>query len=110
MPKPLQRFGSFGATFIICPLKIKKPITWQLLVQSGSFCTFCKWQSNSYCLASLRHLRPLLKAFYKTIFEMAVMPFPCNGLCFVVFNLHTVLNRIEIIYFTCFHFLHTVKC
>ena len=25
------------------------------------------------------------------LFEMAAMPFPCNGLCFVVFNIPTVL-------------------
>ena len=31
------------------------------------------------------------------LFEMAAMPFPCNGICFVVFNLPTVLLMFSII-------------
>ena len=31
-------------------------------------------------------------------FEMVAMPFPCNGLCFVVFNLPTVLLMFSIIW------------
>ena len=34
----------------------------------------------------------------RNIFEMAAMPFPCNGLCFVLFNSHTVLLMFSIIW------------
>ena len=35
---------------------------------------------------------------WKHISEMAAMPFPCNGLCFFVFNIPTVLLMFLIIW------------
>ena len=60
---------------------------------------FLQFQLN-FCLYNFRFIfdgnvnERLLAKF----FEMAAMPFPCNGLCFVVFNIPTVLLMFLIIW------------